>query len=156
MSLSDAIAAQIMGELHALTSKIEEQQGRIEQVAETVSVAARSVNNGKSVLQNQTDAHLKNQFALLTDVVKSLKSSEEALKNNGPQHAQNLLTPLIEEMGTHVKTLSDKGHWAAQLLISVRNVQKDVAGKLVYATIIGVLLFGGGVAVGYILGHGVR
>lgn len=154
MSLSDAIAAQIMGELHALTSKIEEQQERVERVAEAVGVAARAVNSGKSALQNQNEVYLKNQFALLTDVVQSLKSSEELLRQSGPQDARALLAPLIEEMRKHATALSDKQHWAAKLMTSVNKVQNEIAGKLFYATIIGVLLFVGGGALGYILGRG--
>lgn len=156
MALTDKVAGDIMGELGVLTSQIDQQLVRMEKIAEGVRLAAREVNSGRDSLNRQNEAHLKNQFTLLTDVVKSLKSSEEVLREAGPQDARVLLAPLIDEMGKHVRTLSDKHGWAAGVMTSALKLQSELAGKLIYATMIGVLLFIGGCALGYQIGHGMR
>lgn len=154
MALTDEVAAKIMGEIHVVTTQIDAQLAQMEKLAAQVRTAAQEVNSGKNALQSQAERHLQKQFALLTDVVNSLKSSEEALRQSGPQDARALLAPLIEEMGKHVKTLSDKQHWAAQLLTSANKIQSEMAAKMFYVAMIGILLFFGGGAAGYLLGHG--
>jgi hypothetical protein len=156
MALTDKVAGEIMGEIGVVTAQIDQQLVRMEQIAEGVRSAACEVNFGRDSLNRQNEAHLKNQFALLTDVVKSLKSCEEVLRESGPQDSKVLLAPLMDEMGKHVRTLTDKHGWAASLMSSALKVQTELAGKLIYATVIGILLFVGGGALGYLLGHGSR
>lgn len=91
MSLSDAVAAQIMGELHDLTLKIEAQQARTEKVAEVVVMAARAVENGKAMLNNQNEKILMEAVIEIKSTVNQISGIQENITSAAANSARMIL-----------------------------------------------------------------
>lgn len=154
MSLSDAIAAQIMGELHDLTLKIEAQQARIEKVAEVVVAAARAVDSGKAILHRQNEAFLMDRVKEITAAVNVVKGVEEGMQLAASQQAQTLLEPLIQSMSQHVQKMTAKDIAAGRFMETTNKTQETIANSMHWAIIgamvFGAMLFCAGIGIGHL------
>ena len=118
VTLSDAVAAQIMGELHILTEKIEAQQARTEAVAQLVVDAAKSVNTSKTILHKQNEALLMDRVKEISLAVQELRSMQSSIQ----EAASVQIAPVIEQMSIQVKALSEKDTYAMKFLIQTKTL----------------------------------
>ena len=117
-TLSDEVAAQIMGELHILTEKIEAQQARTEAVAQLVVDAAKSVNTSKTILHKQNEALLMDRVKEISLAVQELRSMQSSIQ----EAASVQIAPVIEQMSIQVKALSEKDTYAMKFLIQTKTL----------------------------------
>ena len=118
VTLSDAVAAQIMGELHILTEKIEAQQARTEAVAQLVIDAAKSVNASKTILHKQNEALLMDRIKEISVAVQELRSMQSSIQ----EAASVQIAPVIEQMSIQVKALSEKDTYAMKFMIQTKTL----------------------------------
>ena len=118
VTLSDAVAAQIMGELHILTEKIEAQQARTEAVAQLVVDAAKSVNTSKTILHKQNEALLMDRVKEISLAVQELRSMQSSIQ----EAASVQIAPVIEQMSIQVKALSEKDTYAMKFMIQTKTL----------------------------------
>lgn len=123
MALSDAVAAQVMGELHLLTEKIELQTERVEQVASTVVTAAKQVRAQQSLLHSQNEKILMARVHEITHAITELKSMEGAIQAAARAQAEASVSPIVT-------ALNNRHTEAAKLYLAARDVYKTLSASL--------------------------
>lgn len=141
MALSDAVAAQVLGELHILTKNIEDQAKRVEKLASTVIEAAKQVNACKTVLHSQNEAVLMQRANEITEAISELKGVEGALQHAAREQANAAISSLVSDL----KSVSDKQlnrHVEAMKQFSAaRNVYEDISLNMKFALVAFGLIF---------------
>lgn len=151
VALTDSVAAQIMGELHVLTLKIETQQARTEEVANLVIEAAQLVNKSKTVLHRQNEAFLMDKVKEITAAVAELRAMQGPIQDA----ASRQVAPLVEQMNRQVQTLAEKDTYAAKfmnqtkgLLEETGKAQESMINKLTAIAVLCSILIVAGFAAG--------
>lgn len=129
MALSDAVAAQVLGELHVLTKNIEDQAKRVEELAATVVDAAKRVSVGKTFLHSQNEAKLMRSVNEIKEAVGKLKGMEGAMQQAARAQAETAILPLVV-------ALKDKDIQAMKYYGAARDVYKTLSDKVNSALII--------------------
>lgn len=143
MALSDAVAAQIMGELHTLTKGIEEQTEQLAAVADKVEAAAQSVNSGRTALHRQNEAFLVEQVKQITKSVDELKSINGDLQQTARKHIDSVLSPTVTALSESLKNQMDRENSAWKVLnraMDYMDQSKRIGPYLIAGIVVGMLV----------------
>lgn len=127
MALSDAVAAQILGELHVLTKNIEDQAKRVEKLATTVVAAAKAVDARRTILHSQNEALLIQRVNEITQAIGELKGMEGAMQLAARAQADVVLSPIVNAVKTGE---------AIKYFSIARDVYKTLSEKLISSLVI--------------------
>lgn len=129
MSLSDAIAAQVLGELHVLTKSIEEQVKQVDKLAATVIDASKNVSSKRAALHSQNETLLMRHVNEITRSVGELKGMQGSIQQAARTHAETAISPLLV-------ALKDRDIRAMKYYSAAQEVYKTISDKAISGLII--------------------
>lgn len=123
MMLSDAVAAQVLGELHILTKNIENQAMRVEELASNVVDAAKQISASKAILHSQNEAMLVRRVNEITEAINQFRGIEGAIQQAARAQAEAAISPLVAR-------LKDKDVQAMKYYVAAQDVYRTIADKV--------------------------
>lgn len=152
MALSDAVAAQVLGELHVLTQNIESQTLRVEQLATTVVDAAKYIDSRTSILRSQNEKFLMERVNEITRAVVELRNMEGAIQQAARAQANSAISPLVSDLkdvsNAHLRRHAE----SVKQLNAAHAVHTAIAGKsvinLIFMVMVAIGAFYAGMKVG--------
>lgn len=118
--LTDGVAQQIMGEIHGLLVKIDEQQARVEALAKIVTAAADSINRSRTILHRQNESFLIDRVKEITGAVSEIKSLQEPIQDAAKQQ----VAPLVQQLQEQVGRLADKETYVMKFMQKTNLLQE--------------------------------
>jgi hypothetical protein len=140
MALSDAVAAQVLGELHVLTQNIESQTLRVEQLATTVIDAAKHIDSRTVILRSQNEKFLVERVNEITRAVAELRNMEGEIQQAARAQANSAISPLVNDLkdvsNAHLRRHAE----SVKQLNAAHAVYTAIAGKSVIALVFVVMV----------------
>lgn len=118
--LTDGVAQQIMGEIHVLLKKIDEQQARVEELAKIVTASAESVNRSRTILHRQNESFLIDRVKEIAGAVSEIKSFQEPIQDAAMQQVE----PLVQQLQEQVGRLADKETYVMKFMQKTNLLQE--------------------------------